>query len=151
VKENTPFVCITHIYQLMRIYEKGGEHTMKKTSVFLGLTALVMGGALFVPQTVLAYRGDLSVKGPNYTAERHTAMEKAFETKDFNAWKALMAGRGRVVQVVNAQNFTKFAQAHTLAEQGNLAEAKKIRAELGLGLQNRSGMGKGTGYGRTNR
>jgi len=121
---------------------------MKKISIVLGLIALVIGGILFIPQTVLAYKGDPTVKGPNYTAERHAAMEKAFENKDFNAWKALMAGRGRAAQVVNAKNFAKFAQAHELAEQGKTVEANKIRAEFGLGLHNGSGMGQGMGTGR---
>jgi len=124
---------------------------MNKTSILLGLSALVIGGAVIAPQAVLAYRGDPNVKGPNYTEERHEAMEKAFENKDFNAWKTLMAGRGRVTQVVNAQNFAKFAQAHELAEQGKTDEANKIRTELGLGLHNGTGMGQGMGYGRTNR
>jgi hypothetical protein len=124
---------------------------MNKKSILLGLTALAIAGAVIAPQAVLAYRGDPTVKGPNYTEERHTAMEKAFETKDYNAWKTLMSGRGRVTQVVNAQNFAKFAEAHDLAEQGKTAEASKIRAELGLGLHNGSGMGQGMGYGRTNR
>lgn len=124
---------------------------MNKKSILFGLTALAIGGAVIAPQTVLAYRGDPIVKGPNYTEERHTAMEKAFETKDYNAWRTLMVGRGRVTQVINAQNFAKFAQAHELTEQGKTAEANRIRAELGLGLQNGSGMGQGMGYGRTNR
>jgi hypothetical protein len=127
------------------------KNNMNKKSILLGLTALAIGGAVIAPQAVLAYRGDPTVKGPNYTEERHTAMEKAFETKDYNAWKTLMAGRGRVTQVVNAQNFAKFAEAHELAEQGKLTEANKIRAELGLGLQNGSGVGQGMGYGRTTR
>ena len=124
---------------------------MNKILILLGLTALVIGGAVFIPQTVLAYRGDPDVKGPNYTEERHTAMEKAFENKDYNAWKTLMAGRGRATQIVNAQNFAKFAEAHELAEQGKTEEANKIKTELGLGLHNGSGMGQGMGYGRTNR
>ena len=36
---------------------------MNKTSILLGLTALVIGGAVIAPQTVLAYRGDPAVKG----------------------------------------------------------------------------------------
>lgn len=116
--------------------------------MLLGLTAFVIGAALIVPQAALAYRGDVNVKGPNYTQERHEAMEKAFENKDYNTWKTLMAGKGRVTQVVNAQNFAKFAQIHELNEQGKTDEANKIRAELGLGLHNGSGMGQGMGYGR---
>ena len=124
---------------------------MNKTSILLGLTALVIAGAAIAPQAILAYRGDPAVKGPNYTEERHAAMEKAFETKDYNAWKTLMAGRGRATQVVNAQNFARFAQAHELAEQGKTDEANSIRAELGLGQHNGAGTGQGMGYGRMNR
>ena len=123
---------------------------MNKASIFLGLTALVISSLAIAPQA-MAYRGDPSVKGPNYTEERHVAMEKAFETKDFNAWKTLMAGRGRATQVVNAQNFAQFAKAHELAEQGKTDEAAKIRAELGLGQRNGNGMGQGTGGCRMNR
>lgn len=124
---------------------------MNKQSILFGLIALVIGGAVIAPQAVLAYRGDPTVKGPNYTEERHAAMEKAFEMKDYNAWKMLVAGRGRATQVVNAQNFAKFAQAHELAQQGKAAEANTIRAELGLGLQSGTGMGQGMGYGKMNR
>ncbi len=125
---------------------------MNKKSILLGLTALAIGSAIIVPQTVLAYRGDPTVKGPNYTEERHAAMEKAFESKDFNTWKTLMAGKGRVTSVINsAEKFTKLSQVHELVEQGKTAEANKIRAELGLGLHNGSGMGQGMGMGRWNK
>lgn len=124
---------------------------MNKTSIILGLTTLVIAVAVIAPKAIFAYRGDPAVKGPNYTEERHAAMEKAFENKDYNAWKTLMAGRGRVTQVVNAQNFAKFASAHELAEQGNTEEANKIKAELGLGLRNGNGMGQGMGNGRMSR
>ena len=119
---------------------------MNKKSILLGLTALAIGSVIIVPQAVLAYRGDQTVKGPNYTEERHAAMEKAFETKDYNAWKTLMAGKGRVTTVINsAEKFAKLSQVHELVEQGKMAEANKIRAELGLGLHNGSGMGQGMG------
>jgi len=120
---------------------------MKTTSIITAIAVVVLGGAFFAPTSVFAYRGDPSVTGPNYTAERHTAMEKAFDTNDYNSWKSLMVGQGRITQVVNAQNFVRFAQAHNLAEQGKTAEANAIRAELGLGLHN--GSGQGMGYGRT--
>ena len=58
---------------------------MNKQKIVLGLTALALGtGVIFTTaSSVLAYRGDPAVTGPNYTAERHEAMEKAFETKDY--------------------------------------------------------------------
>jgi hypothetical protein len=107
---------------------------MNKKTIILGLTTLILGGLVLAPKAVEAYRGDPAVAGPNYTEERHTAMEKAFKAKDYNAWKNLMQGRGRVTQVVNAQNFARFAEAHELAQQGKIVEANQIRQELGLGM-----------------
>lgn len=124
---------------------------MNKTKLFLGLTALAIGGAIVAPQAALAYRGDPNIQGPNYTAERHDAMTKAFENNDYNAWKSLTSGRGRVTQVVTADNFARFAEAHRLTLEGKTDEANAIRTELGLGLQNGSGIGQGMGYGRNGR
>jgi len=117
----------------------------KKISILLGITALVLGVSLITPKEALAYKGDATVKGPNYTQERHEAMTRAFETKNYNAWKSLMTGNTRVTQVINAQNFARFAEAHQLSLQGKNEEAKAIRAELGLGLKNGSGMGQNKG------
>ena len=121
--------------------ERKGVNRMNKLLTILGISAVVLGGIFTYTNTASAYRGDPSIKGPNYSEERHEAMEKAFETKDYNTWKSLMQGRGRVSQAITKDNFAKFAEAHKLAEQGKLEEAKKIRLELGLGLQNGSGQG----------
>lgn len=119
---------------------------MNKT--ILALSGLAVGvGALFATSSgALAYRGDPNVQGPNYTAERHEAMTKAFENKVYNAWKEQMEGRGRVTQVVNESNFAKFAEMHQLMLDGKTTEANAIKTELGLGLKN--GSGQGMGYGR---
>ena len=103
---------------------------------------------LVLVKSAEAYRGDPGAKGPNCTEERHQAMEQAFENNDFEAWKELMQGRGRVTQVINQDNFVRLAEAHRLAEEGSLDEAKQIRQELGLGKgvgegQRRQGMGYG--------
>jgi len=121
---------------------------MNKKSIIVGASALLLTGLVLTPGLVQAYRGDPSVQGPNYSEERHTEMTAAFENRDYDAWKNLMQGRGRVTQVVNANNFDKFVQAHQYALEGNLEEANKIRAELGLGLRNGSGQGQGQGYGK---
>ncbi len=125
---------------------------MKKTTLGLGALALILGVVVVSTGSALAYRGDTAVKGPNYTAERHTAMLKAFENKDYTAWKNLMQNRGMASKVITEANFAKFVEAHNLALQGKTAEAQKIRKELGLGLQNGSGksgdMGMGRGMGR---
>lgn len=113
---------------------------MTNKSIILGLATLIIGGAILVPRA-LAYRGNLTTQGPRYSEERHEAMEKAFETNNYNAWKALVDGRSRVSDVINAGNFVEFAKAHKLAEEGKFEEANKIRESLGLtqGIGNRSG------------
>ncbi len=121
---------------------------MNKKIIILGTAGLVLGGFLLSSEKALAYRGDSSVQGPNYSEERHDAMTQAFESNDYNAWKELMQGKGRVTQVINEQNFARFAEAHKLALEGRIDEAQAIREELGLGLQNGSGRGMGRGYGR---
>ena len=115
---------------------------MKKITVGLGALALLLGTVGVSAGTALAYRGDSSVNGPQYSAERHVLMEKAFENNDYDAWKNLMQGKGRVTQVITKDNFAKFAEMHELMAQGRMAEAGQIRQELGLGLQN--GLGRGS-------
>lgn len=118
---------------------------MKKISIItLGIAVAVLGLISFTNNSY-AYRGDPSVEGPYHTEERETAMDKAFDNNDYNAWKNLMQGRGRVTQVVNQSNFAQFAKAHKLAEEGKIAEANQIRTQLGLGLQNGAGQGMGMG------
>lgn len=116
---------------------------MKKIILGFGALAVVLGSVGLSTNTALAYKGDPNVKGPYYTVERHTAMEKAFENKDYEAWKNLMQNRGRVTEVINKDNFAKFAEAHELMEQGKTVEARKIMSDLGLGLRDGSGKGMG--------
>jgi len=118
---------------------------MDKTKIILGISVLALAGAFFIAGSngASAYRGDPNVKGPNYNPERHAAMQKAFESNDYAAWRALMPGNGRVTQVINESNFAKFAEMHELMEEGKFAEANAIRTELGLGLKNGQGRGMG--------
>lgn len=124
---------------------------MNKKLVF-GTLALIMGiGAITAISagSALAYKGDPSVKGPNYSLDRHENMLKAFKNSDYSAWKDLMQGRGRVSNIINEDNFGKFALAHQLSLEGKLEEAKQIRQELGLNRQNSVGRnGDGTGMRR---
>ena len=118
---------------------------MNKKTMLLGATTLVLGGLVISPRLAEAYQGNPSGQGPNCTSERQEAMEQAFENNDYNAWKELMSGKGRVTQVITEENFARFAEAHELAEEGKLDEAKQIRQEFGLGLGNRNGDGSGQG------
>lgn len=117
---------------------------MTKTTMMLSAVALAAGAITLMSSSALAYKGDPSIKGPNYTLERHEAMTKAFENTDYQAWKTLMEGRG-ITRRITEKNFARFAEAHRLALAGKTAEADAIRAELGLNQRNGSGMGRGSG------
>lgn len=95
---------------------------------------------LAIATPVLAYQGNPAIQGPNYTPERHEAMEVVFEKNDYSGWLKLMEGKAmRLKEVVNSQaKFEQFAKAH---EDGVEALAR-FRAENNLGTQ------RGSGYGR---
>jgi len=112
----------------------------------LGLMGVsVLASSAFVAS---AYRGDATKTGPNYSPERHAEMEKAFESNDYQAWKELMNGKGKVMDVINEGNFARFAEMQKLMGEGKTDEANKIRTELGLGTGMGNGMGNKAGQGR---
>lgn len=123
---------------------------MKTNNKFLVSWIAVWILALITISWVSAYKWDPSVQWPNYSTERHNAMEQAFETNNYEAWLNLMDGRGRVTQVITADNFARFAEAHELAENGDIAWATEIRNELGLGLNNGNNKGIWKGNNRGN-
>jgi len=116
---------------------------MKKTHMLVlagALGAAAIGGGILTGG-VSAYRGNPGQTGPNYSAERHEAMLKAFENKDYEAWKNLHEGRGRSGEVINKDNFEKFVEMRKFMLEGKTDDANRIRQELGLGQGN--GQGKG--------
>jgi len=125
----------------------------KGKKAIIGALALagVVGGGVY---GAYAYQGDYTKHDPNYSEERHSIMVNAFENNDYEAWKTQMeenmksrGGRGgRVLEVINEDNFAKFAEAYKLATAGDVAGADAIRAELGLRTSN--GDRVGAGYGR---
>lgn len=120
-----------------------------KATMF-GVIFFMLVGLIISTTVVSAYRGDYSVKGPEYNEERHTEMERAFETLDYDSWNDLMTQNGRhprVVDVVNENNFELFVKAHEAGESGDYETAAKIRAELGL--NDGQGPKDGTGYGKS--
>lgn len=121
---------------------------MKNKKIMFSALALATVIGLGTLDSVSAYQGDYTQKGPDYTSERHISMMKAFENNDYTAWKSLMNNKGRVMQVINKDNFTKFAEAHNLALQGKYDEANTIRKELGLRINDGQRTGAGFGQGR---
>jgi hypothetical protein len=120
---------------------------MKKRNVLLGILGLSIAGITAYSAQTLAYQGDPTTTGPSYTPERHEQMQKAFKSNDYETWKGLMVGKGRVIEVINEDNFGKFSEMHTLMEEGKVDEANALRKELGLGQGKKQGSRDGQGYG----
>ena len=116
----------------------------KSNKILVGSLAVVIMGA-FAVSSAFAYQGDYAKRGPAYSPERHIAMEEAMDNNDYEAWSELMADRGRVMRVINAENFAQFTEAHRLGEAGDVAGADAIRQ--GLGIRTSNGEKVGAGYG----
>ncbi len=117
--------------------------------IMSGLMALVLG--LGISGSALAYQGDYTKKGPNYTAEFESQITKVMTEVDYEGWKKLMdekVGNKRVTEVITKDNFAKFAEAWKLAHEGKIKEANIIRKELSLRTSDDArGMGQGKGRG----
>lgn len=113
-------------------------------SLVLGLAVLAIGAN----SQVWAYRGDPAVQGENCTDERHSSMQQALETLDYQAWAELMQDRGRVASVITEENFNRFAEMHRLRLEGDTEGAQAIAQELGLGQHRGDGEGQGFGRGQ---
>lgn len=120
---------------------------MNKKTIMLGALGLLGLGAVAFATGTFAYQGDPAKLGPNYTPERHEAMQKAFESNDYAAWKAQMGERG-AARKVTEQNFARFSEMHKLMLEGKTIEANAIRAELGLGQGGGQGRGMGVNRGQ---
>lgn len=119
---------------------------MNKKTMF-GLFALAIVGMILSTTMVNAYRGDYTTTGPYYSEDRHELMEQAFEDRDYNAWKELIAENGinsRVASVVTEENFETFVQAHEAGTNGDYEVASQLRSELGL--NNGQGPQDGNGH-----
>ncbi len=97
------------------------------------LTAIVISAGMATSS--FAYQGDPSVEGPNHTPERHDVMTAAFKATDHSAWIEARGdvSRGRIMDVVNADNFKSFVEMREARLAGDTGKVAEIRAELGLG------------------
>ena len=112
-----------------------------KNQIIFGIAALALGLVAVSSITpVLAYRGDATVKGPNYTEERHETNVNAFEKGDYKAWVANMTGRG-ATRFVNESNFKEFAAAQLASQKGDSTLLNAFRVKYGMGQRNGSGKG----------
>jgi hypothetical protein len=111
---------------------------------------LAFVGIFLIAGLVTAYKGDFSAKGPEYSEEKCSIMQEVFENMDYNSWKEIMSEntrKGRVLEIVNEDNFELFVEAHKAKINGDFEKANELRQELGLnngfGLKNGEGFKEG--------
>jgi len=121
---------------------------MKKT-IIAGLSVVTLLAS--TSTAALAYKGDPNVQGPNYSPERHTAMQAAFDAgaNGFQNWLKLMENKAmRLKQVItNSDIFGEFATAHNSGSDA----VTEFRNKYNLGTAGQGkgqGMRDGSGYGR---
>lgn len=119
---------------------------MKINKILMAVMALFVIGMLSL--SVFAYKGNPNVKGPNYNEELHEQLEAALEAKNFNSWLKIrqennLPMKGKIFQVINAENFDKYVELHNAQKNGDIETVSKIRAELGLGQGQMKKMGNG--------
>jgi hypothetical protein len=122
---------------------------MKKTIMFAFI------GLLLVVGLVSAYKGDNSIKGPEYSEERCSLMQETFENLDYNSWKEIMSEnsrKGKILEVINEDNFEIFVEMHQAKINSDFEKVNELRQELGLnnglGLKNDEGFKQGNDFGK---
>ena len=109
----------------------------------------VLAVSLLAVSMVFAYQGDPNVQGPNYSEERHEAMQESFDNLNYQAWHDLMTENGRapkILTVITEDNFEEFVKARNAAHNGDLNALKEFKQSLGLGLgQMKHGNGEALG------
>jgi hypothetical protein len=153
---NFQIVSLNHKYSFN--LNSGHKNEVKKMEKkIIGLFAIITL-ALAGITGVMAYRGDFSVKGPNYNEEIHEQLETAIENNNYGEWIRIreennLPTNGRIFQILNQDNFHKFVQLHEANQNGDTETVNEIRTELGLGQgrMNRGsdgGQGQGSGQGQ---
>ena len=118
---------------------------MKTITKIISGTVAVMFVGLIASSSVSAYRGDGSVQGPERSPERHSEIMEAMDGNDYEAWSKLMENRGRITEIVNEENFSKFVEIRKLDQEGEHEGANAIREELGLRIQDGARLERGKG------
>lgn len=113
------------------------------------VTMLVVGVVAFAA-TTYAYKGDPSVKGPNYNPDVEAQLRAAIEAGDYDSWIKIrqdnnLPMQGKMFSVVNKDNFAKYAQMHKANLAGDYETALAIKAELGLGQGSMKGKNSAAG------
>lgn len=118
---------------------------MKNKKILAGLTTAAVAFPMFtfsISPTLASTTIDDGQKGNSTERvlspellQLREAIKKAIESRDYSTWRSLMEKRTcnpDPVDVVNASNFSKFAEMKKLMEEKQYDKADAIRKELGL-------------------
>lgn len=125
------FNILVRAYKLQSSGDRSGAMDLLDNSDIPGFMLMMGEGKMH------GGRGDM--EGERNNDSNHEAMMATYESGDFASWKALVEerGGGKILEVVNADNFAEFAKAKILQSEGNMDEAKSILDGLGFPFQER--------------
>ena len=126
----------------------------KKNKIII--SSFLLSGILLAGGGMSAYAGDFKGLGQesnsfdrgglsnnwedNYDNYQDCSSEKfdAIQEGGFEVWRDSMNGKGRVLEVVNEDNFSIFQESREAAKAGDYEKARELRGELGLGVGGRN-------------
>lgn len=111
---------------------------MKKIFLSIGALTIVFGVASLFSNTAMAYQTNASDGDKVHSQKQPEITRQIIKNNDYSRWKEIMKERNKAPELINEANFAKLAKIHELMEQGKIAEAQKIRQDLGLGQQKHS-------------
>lgn len=120
---------------------------MMNNKILIGIVAIFV--VSIISLGAIAYQGNSDVKGPKYNEDVHEELEAAMDAGDYDLWLSIreennLPTRGRIFQVITADNFSRYVALHEANEAGDEDTASSIRSELGLGQgMMKKGQGKG--------
>jgi hypothetical protein len=113
----------------------------------IALSALLFGTAIV--WSTFAYQGNPGTTNPDcQDPARHESMQTALNTKNYESWKTLMAGKWVVSKINSQEKFESYVALRAAADAGDKATVEKLSAQLGLGQKKMDGTGLRNGGGK---
>jgi len=102
---------------------------MKKIPMF----ALAIMGLVLVAGLASAFQGSGEPEQMRLADEEtRLALDKAFETDDYDAWYEIVSEKPKITDYITEENFEVYADMHEAVMNGDMESAKELRQALGL-------------------
>jgi len=104
---------------------------MNKKVILASALAIALSAGIV---SASAYQGNGEGQGqqkPNFSPEKHQAVQTAMESGDYEAWVEAM-GDKKAPEQITADNFAQFVEMKNLFREKNVEEGKAMWEELGL-------------------